>query len=525
MTYKSDFENDDGWSAVDTNVKLDTEGGKSFRDYLKTNNVTTIVRYYASTQRAKTLSADEAKVISADGFNMLPVFQDRNRETEDFGAALGKSNARSALEFARDIGQPRGSSILFAVDTDFGETEVRDYVVPYFESIRREIGSNFKIGAYGSGLVLQTLIDEDLIDIPWISMSRAFHGTKDFFYSNSWALRQVPPDLTHQISGIGYDRNVLRLPPGGLGAFRVATNGAGVLSVDERQDATLGGTRRRSPAAPAARTTAAPNAYVSTDSLNLRAAPDGPILEELNLGQPVTDLGPADVPGWRKVRVNGTDGFAFGKYLRPPTSPAVEALIASAVAQWLRFDRGRADEEQEPYYRYVGEMWASIGQSYDGRSRYANGEEVPWSAAFISYVVKRAGPAYANFKFAASHSQFSNDAIQARILNRTSKPFWGYRREEQKPEIGDIVHRNRGPGAYTFDYAENHSEFTSHSDIVVEVTPHVARVLGGNVSDTVTMSQVDGSGDDIQEYVLDQNGFIAPGQRIIALLKNRAQEV
>lgn len=47
----------------------------------------------------------------------------------------------------------------------------------------------------------------------------------------------------------------------------------------------------------------------------------------------------------------------------------------------------------------------------------------------------------------------------------------------------------------------------------------IVRVVGGNVSNTVRMSG------DIQEYDLDNDGFLKHGQSIIALLKNRAAAV
>lgn len=109
-----------------------------------------------------------------------------------------------------------------------------------------------------------------------------------------------------------------------------------------------------------------------------------------------------------------------------------------------------------------------------------------------------------------------NNAIKAHVTNRLDKPFWGYRITEEKPALGDITQRNRGSGAFTYSYAENHSQYESHWDIALEVTPDVVRVLGGNVSDTVKL------GSDLQEYELDPQGFIKPGQRVIALLKNRA---
>ncbi len=116
----------------------------------------------------------------------------------------------------------------------------------------------------------------------------------------------------------------------------------------------------------------------------------------------------------------------------------------------------------------------------------------------------------------ASHSVYVNNAIKARYTGRTDKPFWGYRINEVKPAPGDIIQKNWPEHHYSFSYAENHSDYNSHADIVVEVTPDVVRVLGGNVGDTVAF------GIDVQEYELDKDGFIKPNQHIIAILKNRA---
>ena len=522
MSYKSDFENDQNWAAADVSTKLSTSKGQVFRQFLKDNSVDTVIRYYASSRRAKTISATEAKALSRDNFNILPVYQDRNRLLSDFGSDNGRASAQNAAEFAQYIGQPDGSTILFAVDADFSAASVQSHIVPYFEAVKSEIDSRFRIGAYGSGTVLRMLLDEGLIEIPWISMSRAFHGTRQFFYSDEWAFRQVPPDRLHQGSGISYDRNVLNWSVEELGAFRLDEDGRGILIGEDAEDGVLGGSGGASPAVSAG---AVADLYVSTEGLNFRATPNGTILKELTIGQPVTDLGADDTTGWRRVEIDGQQGVAFGKYLREPASGEIEALLQATIAEWVRFDKGRAHEESDPYFRYVGEMWASIGEDFDGRSRYPNGAEVPWSAAFISYVVRNAGSAYAAFRFDASHSVFSHDAIQARFLNRTDRPFWGYRRTEKPPEIGDIVHRNRGSGNFSFDYAENHSQFSSHSDVVVEVTSHVARVIGGNVGDTVSMRRFTASGDDLQEYRLDPDGLIRSGQRVIAILKNRASDV
>ena len=260
-------------------------------------------------------------------------------------------------------------------------------------------------------------------------------------------------------------------------------------------------------------------AYVTTEGLNFRKSPDGQVIRALTLGDPVTVIGRIGDTRWYDAEVDGTRGVLSGAYLRLPVSAPKEALLAKVVAEWVRFNKGNSSEENQPYDGYVHEMWKAIGEDWWGHSKYPNtNADVPWSAAFISWVVRKAGAKYARFKFDASHSVFSNDAIKAKVMEIANKPYWAYRITEQRPEIGDIIHRNRSGGSYTYDYAENHSSFASHSDVVVEVRGQVARVIGGNTGPgegTVYM----------HEYELDTNGFLKPGHLIIALLKNRADQV
>lgn len=514
MSYKEDFTNAFGWSAADVSIRLNNDAGKAFLKFLRSNGVDTIIRYYASENRPKTITPEEAKFLTKEGFGILPVFQDSSRSISHFSRQKGSANAKSAMDFAKRVSQPKGkdSTILFAVDADYTSSQIDGPILEYFKAINDEINGAFSIGAYGSGAVLSKLLAERLITVPWISMSRLFLGTEQFFYSNRWSMRQVPPEMDHAASGVGYDRNVVRVPRKELGAFQVDDTGHGLLAWDEETDATLGGHS----VASVTDTVTGADRFVTTEGVRLRDTPNGTIIRDLTIGEKVIDLGAAAEDGWRKVKVGTEDGVVFGKYLREPGRPEVESLLRATLDEWLRFNKGRADERADPYYKYVREMWAAIGEPYDGRSRYPNGEEVPWSAAFISWVVRKAGPAYAKFQFASSHSVFVNNAIKARITNRLDKPFWGYRITEQKPEVGDIIQRNRGSGSFTYSYAENHMDYKSHSDIVVEVTPDVIRVIGGNVRDTVTL------GGDLQEYDLDAEGFIKPNQRVIALLKNRA---
>jgi hypothetical protein len=518
MAYKDDFERSDGWSAVDTNIRLNTASGRKFLAEMRAKGVDTIIRYYASSPRPKTITAEEAKMISQEGFAILPVFQDSSRQISNFSATLGKAAAASALAFAKRIGQPKGSTILFAVDADYKTGEIDGPILDHFRGIAEGLGGTYKMGAYGSGAVLAKLQSEGLITVPWVSMSRLFLGTQNYFYSNRWALRQIPPEMISADSGIGYDRNFIRIDRKLLGAFQVDENGIGTLAWDDDEDASLSPERLFI----AEYAQVATNSFVKTEGLRFRKTPNGLIIRELTIGEPVADLGEAGTAGWRSVSIGGEEGVVHANYLRSPTRAAVENLVRATIAEWIRFKKGQADEASDPYFLYVRDMWAALGEPWDRRSRYPGGQEVPWSAAFISWVVRQAGPDYSRFKFSSSHSVFVNNAIKARVIGDTSKPFWGYRIAEEKPEIGDIIQRNRGQGDFSFSYAENHAQYESHSDIVVEVTPDVVRVMGGNVGDTVSMREFTASGDNLQEYNLDQNGFIKPGQRVIAVLKNRA---
>lgn len=231
MSFKTQFSDATGWNTVDTNRKLTKRGGDEFIAFLKENNVHTVIRYYASSERSKTFDAHEAKLLASEGFAILPVYQDRNRLEDDFSEAEGRTSARNALRFADRLRQPDGSTILFAVDADLSQTVIENNVSAYFRGVKEEMasqGRSFRIGVYGSGLTCRTLMKKGLVQVPWLSMSRLFKGTKDFFESDDWMLRQIPLDKSHP-SGFSFDRNLMRVDPSQIGAFTYDEDGEGVI--------------------------------------------------------------------------------------------------------------------------------------------------------------------------------------------------------------------------------------------------------------------------------------------------------
>jgi len=231
MSFKSDFKNATGWNAVDTNKKLTKRGGSNFIKFLKGENVHTIIRYYASSERPKTINLDEARAITAAGFAILPIYQDNNRKKKDFSEKKGEKAAENALKFADRLKQPDRSTILFAVDSDLSKTVINNNVSDYFKGIKKKMldeGRSFRIGVYGSGLACRTLMNKGLVEVPWLSMSRLFTGTKDFFNSTDWMVRQIPPDTRHS-SNFSFDRNKIRVQQSEIGAFTYDASGDGIV--------------------------------------------------------------------------------------------------------------------------------------------------------------------------------------------------------------------------------------------------------------------------------------------------------
>lgn len=185
------------------------------------------------------------------------------------------------------------------------------------------------------------------------------------------------------------------------------------------------------------------NKYVDVEGLNLRKTPEiesDNRLTVLHLGQQVEVIN-EDSLGWTEVRVTADrkqqgflktvltaqpeTGFLEQRSLREPVSDEKEILVAEAVHQWVRFEFGQAQEHEDPYYKHVGEMWKSIGLDLDGRDR-----DVPWSAAAISFMVKRAAKKvskYKNFKGSPAHWRYIHRSISQRHDAVKAAAFWGYR--------------------------------------------------------------------------------------------------
>lgn len=255
---------------------------------------------------------------------------------------------------------------------------------------------------------------------------------------------------------------------------------------------------------------------VDVESLNFRSAPENApdtLRGQVFLGQRLAEVEDSGVDGWVSCRgeVDGREeaGFVKREFLRKPLSRSREALAASVHREWVRFRRGTGLEHVAPFAGFVGEMWQKVGLNLDGTDR-----DQPWSAAAVSFMVRNAGRKYGKFRFAASHSRYIHHAIRAREAEDRSVPFWGFRLNEAKPRVGDIICKDNPDfaPAVNYDVARELDSYRSHCDIIMKIDSGRQRVLaiGGNVSHSVN----------IAIYDLAPGDLLAGTNHVFALLRN-----
>jgi hypothetical protein len=181
------------YAAVDLSMPVN----QPFLDKLKTLQVSTVIRYYDhlnETIRGKTLLPSETELLAKNGFEVAVVFQHNNNKITSFTTARGNADSRRSLDLASQNRQPTGSAIYFGVDGGWSSSKDISAIKKYFSAASVVVrNAGFKVGAYGSGLVCQQLMDAGLTDYCWLSNARGWPGFDSFHASSHWVLTQSPP--------------------------------------------------------------------------------------------------------------------------------------------------------------------------------------------------------------------------------------------------------------------------------------------------------------------------------------------
>jgi len=180
----------------------------------------------------------------------------------------------------------------------------------------------------------------------------------------------------------------------------------------------------------------------------------------------------------------------------------VADVVRIAVAEWDRWGNAvedriagtvrvpHDDKEKDAsghlaFAQLVRDTYCKAGVGDDVSVADIATDQYAWSAAFISWVMKQAGVPY---RFNNNHSVYFRHYIKARADADQGEPYWGFKRSERTPAVGDLVGYVREPGV-TFGDAEAFfaatTRYKSHSDIVVATAPGRIEVIGGNVKNAV----------------------------------------
>jgi len=138
-----------------------------------------------------------------------------------------------------------------------------------------------------------------------------------------------------------------------------------------------------------------------------------------------------------------------------------------------------------------------------GAIKRSSASSLPWSAVFVSSVMKQAGLTPDQFRPAPAHAGYIQSAVEAYGKGAAAYAYLPCDPSWTSPRIGDVIcySRNSSPirsfgqvvsGVEAVQSDHGEFGFESHCDVVTEVstTPkHVIHSIGGNVGDTVTKTE------------------------------------
>jgi len=164
-----------------------------------------------------------------------------------------------------------------------------------------------------------------------------------------------------------------------------------------------------------------------------------------------------------------------------------QRIVRVANQELARWGGGTIKETDSRVRQALQDYWKTgTGNNYSeaqlGDPKFQN--DHPWSAGFISWVMRTAG-AGNTFKYSSAHSTYTRWAKDNRVANGAN-PFKAYRVSELAPQVGDIVCKRRAGSGATYENIR--PGMKTHCDIVTEVRPGRLVTIGGNVSNSVAQT-------------------------------------
>lgn len=198
--------------ACDTIYEMTTER----LNIVKNNGYSIIGRYLTNTPNGtldkKIKSGELIRIINA-GCKFFPIFQQSGNSYSYFNETQGKTDLYLAFTSAISYKIPKGTVIYFAVDFDATDSQIKNYVLPYFKALSKfadEYPSKFyKVGIYGTRNVCQQVLAKGYAITSFVSdMSSGYSGNLGFKMPSEWTFDQfAETSISSNGTSVNIDRD------------------------------------------------------------------------------------------------------------------------------------------------------------------------------------------------------------------------------------------------------------------------------------------------------------------------------
>lgn len=171
-------------------------------------------------------------------------------------------------------------------------------------------------------------------------------------------------------------------------------------------------------------------------------------------------------------------------------------IVRLANQEKGKWGNGAVKETHAGIYNTLKDYWKTGVNLSENAAAGMISDRTPWSAAFISWVMKNAG-AGKYFNYSSAHWKYISQAKIGRMNNDYNMVYWLYRLSERAPRVGDLICTNRENSGLNYDNAHEQKYRAAHCDIITQVLPDRIIAVGGNKSDSVTQTT----------FLLTSNGF------------------
>jgi hypothetical protein len=187
-------------------------------------------------------------------------------------------------------------------------------------------------------------------------------------------------------------------------------------------------------------------------------------------------------------------------------------VVDQAIAEWTFFGsplvrdgmliRQGRDEGENGQWQRIRTYWQQgvLNESIRSRDDVTRSDN-PWSAAFLSYIMKKAG-AGDRFPYSANHATYIRQAIHHKRRPSPDAPFVGHRVSDYAPRPGDLICTTRdwARDKVTYDSIKDYEFFPSSCDLVIGSSDGEIDLIGGDRMGAV-----------IRQKIKSSNGKLSPG--------------